>query len=54
MPSTTLAVLQGPGAGQFENRCGQGLVRIKINKTYHEMAEHYDTAVIPARVKHPR
>jgi len=26
----------------------------KINKTYHEMAEHYDTAVIPARVKHPK
>jgi len=26
----------------------------KINKTYHEMAEHYGTAVIPARVKHPK
>jgi len=26
----------------------------KINKTYHEMAEHYDTAVIPARVKRPK
>ncbi|HML32312.1 MULTISPECIES: IS21 family transposase [Sporomusa] len=26
----------------------------KINKTYHEMAEHYDTAVIPARVKAPK
>jgi transposase len=25
-----------------------------INKTYHEMAEHYDTAVIPARVKKPK
>jgi transposase len=25
-----------------------------INKTYHEMAEHYDTAVIPARVMKPR
>ena len=26
----------------------------KINKTYHEMAEHYGTAVIPARVKRPK
>lgn len=26
----------------------------KINKTYHEMAEHYDTAVIPARVRTPK
>lgn len=26
----------------------------KINKTYHEMAEHYDTAVIPARVRRPK
>jgi transposase len=25
-----------------------------INKTYHEMAEHYDTAVIPARVRKPK
>jgi transposase len=25
-----------------------------INKTYHEMAEHYDTAVVPARVKKPQ
>lgn len=25
-----------------------------INKTYHEMAEHYDTAVIPARVRRPK
>lgn len=25
-----------------------------INKTYHEMAEHYGTAVIPARVRKPR
>lgn len=25
-----------------------------INKTYHEMAEHYSTAVIPARVRKPR
>lgn len=27
---------------------------LKINKTYLEMAEHYETAVIPARVKHPK
>lgn len=26
----------------------------KINKTYHEMAEHYDTAVLPARVRAPK
>lgn len=26
----------------------------KINKTYHEMVEHYNTAVIPARVKAPK
>ena len=25
-----------------------------INKVYHEMAEHYQTAVIPARVKRPK
>ena len=25
-----------------------------VNKTYHEMAEHYGTAVLPARVKHAR
>lgn len=25
-----------------------------INKTYHEMAEHYETAVIPARVRKPK
>lgn len=25
-----------------------------INRTYNEMAEHYGTAVIPARVKHPK
>lgn len=25
-----------------------------INKTYHEMAEHYDTAIIPARVRKPK
>lgn len=27
---------------------------LKINRTYHELAEHYGTAVIPARVKKPR
>lgn len=26
----------------------------KINRTYHEMAEHYDTAIIPARVRKPK
>lgn len=26
----------------------------KINKTYHEMAEHYNTAVILARVRTPK
>jgi transposase len=26
----------------------------EINKAYREMAEHYSTAVIPARVKHPK
>ena len=26
----------------------------KLNQTYHEMAEHYNTAVIPARVRRPR
>lgn len=26
----------------------------EINRTYQEMAEHYDTAVIPARVRKPR
>ncbi len=25
-----------------------------INRTYHEMAEHYETAVIPARVRKPK
>jgi len=25
-----------------------------INKTYQEMAEHYGTAVIPARVRSPK
>jgi transposase len=26
----------------------------KINKTYHEMAEHYDTVVVPARIRKPQ
>lgn len=26
----------------------------EINKTYQEMAEHYGTAVIPARIRKPR
>jgi len=26
----------------------------QINMVYHEMAEHYNTAIIPARVKHPK
>jgi len=26
----------------------------KLNKTYHEMAEHYNTAIIPARVRKPK
>jgi transposase len=26
----------------------------EINKTYREMSEHYNTAVIPARVRHPK
>lgn len=26
----------------------------EINKTYHEMSEYYDTAVIPARVRRPK
>ena len=25
-----------------------------INKTYHEMSEHYETAVVPARVRKPK
>jgi len=25
-----------------------------INRTYHEMAEHYDTAVVPARIRKPQ
>lgn len=25
-----------------------------INRTYHDLAEHYGTAVIPARVRHPK
>jgi len=26
----------------------------KLNRTYHEMAEHYGTAIIPARVRKPK
>ena len=26
----------------------------KINRTYHELAEHYNTAVVPARVRRPK
>nr|WP_246798203.1 IS21 family transposase [Alkalibacter rhizosphaerae] len=26
----------------------------QLNKTYHEMAEHYNTAIIPARVRKPK
>jgi transposase len=26
----------------------------QINRTYHEMAEHYGTAIVPARVMHPK
>jgi len=26
----------------------------EINRTYHEMAEHYNTAIIPARIKKPK
>ena len=26
----------------------------KLNQTYHEMAEHYNTAIIPARVRRPK
>ena len=25
-----------------------------MNKSYHEMAEYYETAIVPARVLHPR
>lgn len=31
-----------------------GRYEAKINKIYHEMAEHYGTAVIPARVRKPK
>lgn len=36
-----------------------GVIRVdwhdpEINKAYREMAEHYNTAVIPARVRHPK
>ena len=26
----------------------------ELNKSYHEMAEYYDTAIVPARVEHPK
>lgn len=36
-----------------------GIIRVdwhdsEINKIYREMPEHYNTAVIPARVRHPK
>lgn len=27
---------------------------VALNKTYHEMAEHYNTAIVPARVRKPK
>lgn len=44
------------GSRQFKNRsCPMFLVHAgHQNKTYHEMAEHYGTAVIPARVRKPQ
>jgi len=26
----------------------------EVNKTYREMSDHYNTAVIPARIRHPK
>lgn len=26
----------------------------KLNTAYHELAEHYDTVILPARVRHPK
>lgn len=26
----------------------------RLNEAYHELAEHYDTAILPARVRHPK
>ena len=31
-----------------------GWYSLAINRTYYEMAEHYGTAVVPARVRHPK
>jgi hypothetical protein len=25
-----------------------------LNRTYHEMAEHYNVAILPARIRHPK
>ena len=25
-----------------------------MNRSYHELAEHYGTAIIPARIRHPK
>ena len=25
-----------------------------MNRSYHEMAEYYDTAIVPTRVEHPK
>lgn len=36
------------GVTKIEDRIPQ------INKTYQEMAEHYDTVILPARVRKPR
>lgn len=27
---------------------------VKLNKSYQELAEHYETAIVPARVRHPQ
>ena len=27
---------------------------IVLNRSYQELAEHYDTAIVPARVEHPK
>lgn len=32
----------------------QGWFTQKLNRTYHEMAEHYGTAIIPTRVRKPK
>ena len=44
-----------PGSRQPQNRNHQGgQVDPVINRVYRELAEHYGTAVIPARVRKPR